>query len=207
MMYFLIVVGGLAIAALLFAQLRNETRAQNNQVKTFFDNLAIWAYCSSENEDPSWMVGADAEDSSAVCPIVSTSITCGRQEGEKHQLDFPVSTADTSLKGTAAEFSVEPDGGELKLYVRLLEQPYMWISDASGSSLTLVVSRLKDYEKKGAAVTDRFDSDRYAFPKPAFPVQKGTKCHVLVGRQPLRVGDRVMLGNTLFVIGYNRREG
>ena len=208
MMYVLIIAFGIIVSMLLFAHLPNETRMQNKQVHAFFDNLAVKVFRAPEK-------GYAFSEGSPIAtfPLVSTSSTCGRQGGEDHQLDFPISTTDKELAGTAAEFTIEPDAQSLRLYVRLLEQPYMWICDASYSYVKVVVRNLEDWLRDGVNMSDNL-SDEEKFICPPIPIRVESELKRLnklppsapeTGKEPLWLGDRVFLGNMQFVIAYDRR--
>ncbi len=208
MIYALIIAAGLIIVALLFVQLNREARVQNTQVKKFFNKLALYVYYVPENAE-------DGERVCTVCPIVSTSITCGRQSaGAEHQLDLPVPTSDDDLAGTAAEFFIEPDGGNLQLYVRLLEQKELWICNADRSKTVFLVKDKTPYlphadGKKAADILDTSKNGKpqYTIPWPPSEVWLGrTKPDISTGKLPLRLGYKVLMGNTLIEVDYDRRK-
>ncbi len=204
-MYTFIVAAGLAIALLLFAQLNNEARAQNKQVRMFFDNLALWVYCPTEKNRAAFALSDD--HAQKVHPILSTSTTCGRQQaGEKHQLDLPINTTDKALAGTAAEFTVEPDATSLRLYVRLLEQPYAWVCNEDYSEVVLLVKRLDNYSKKGAPFHAPNDEKQKLPPLPHQLQGKARPSFAIKsGKQLLELGDSVFLGETQITVNYDRR--
>ncbi len=206
MIYALIMAAGLIIVALLFVQLNNEARMQNKQVKKFFNKLALYVYYVPENED-------DGERVCGVYPIVSTSITCGRRCQGQHQLDLPIPTDDKGLAGTAAEFFIEPDAGNLQLFVRPLEQKEMWVCNADRSRTVLLVKDEAPYllGNDNGKVTDAVDrqsmgGSNYRIPRPPAEVSSGVhKPDISTEKKPLRLGYKVLMGNTLFEIDYDRR--
>ncbi len=195
MSYIIIIIGGVVIAVLLLLQLRNEAGAQSRQVKTLFGNLALEVYCTPAGEKaPLTHVGQ--QKPRYVYPIVSTSITCGKQDGKnRYQLDLPIETGDESLKGTAAEFFIEPDDTCLHLYVRRVEQPSIWVANADRTSLRCVLEKQADPSVPP--------------PIPAIFRKAGQRLdnYGKNGKISLWLGDEILLGDTRIVVTHDRGEG
>ncbi len=208
MTYFLIVIGGIVVAVLLLAQLRNEARAQSRQIQNMFENLVIEVYGTPTEESPSPGAPTHREPLNRYA-IGSTSITVGREDGKKrYQLDLPIATADRRLAGTAAEITIDPDDGCLRLFIRRLEQPVIWVYTEGDwgkpGYLRCLVSHLPEAEdpKTGRMVPQ--------FPEvpPLYAHKKAKKMlYQNNDRCALWVNDEVLLGDTVLRIVYNGGEG
>ena len=207
MIYTVIIACGIMICVLVFAQLNNEARVQNKQVRNFFSDIALRVFSDSPEKKSSFLLSASDDNASKVYPIVSTSITTGRvSENKKHQLDLPIETSDTTLCETSAEFFVEPDAANLRLYVRLLDQPFMWVCSADYSSIMVIVKNLEDWE-----IGDLPNEKKYRHPpfpprlkKQIKKYRDGKKGNSIVmdeGKVPLYMNYNVFLGDTQYVVG------
>ncbi len=197
MSYTLIIAIGLILSLLLFAQLRNEAASQNEQVKTAFGNICIEVRCMPVNADAPVVKTGTAPD--IKYPIVSTSITCGRENKNSHyQVDLPIPTGDKNLKTTAAEFFIEPYNSSLRLYVRCLEQPEIWVCSRDEKIVERAISKTT-FEKEMA------DNDAAKATPPSIFCKKSKAIGPYKGKKrlALQVGDSILMGDTLFTIAYD----
>ncbi len=217
MIYALIIIAGIALVLVLFAQLNNEVRIQNKQIQTFFGDLVLRVFTASKDNvgKSDFLLTSVDEYSCEEYPIVSTSITTGRQsEDGGHQLDLPIVTSDMNLSGTAAEFFVEPEAENLRMFVRLLEQPYMWVCTSDYSSVIVVVKDKTDYLREVEEGDVPPSKEEYKCPPMPIKLKKAldekqrvrsNKISLREGKVPLCLGDNVFLGNTQYVVGCIRR--
>lgn len=200
----IVIIIGLAVTLLLLVQLRNEARAQSEQIRDAFGHLCIQVRCSP--------VGAGSQginpglcEPAVTYPIMSTSITCGKESiGKRYQVDLPVPTGDPGLKGTAAEFTVDPEEGCLRLFVRRLEQPVVWVFSEDYRVVRCLIDQLPRKEVNGQTVVDRDN-----LPKPAFVVknQDFSFFEDKETRLPLQLGDVIVMGDTIFTVCRERGTG
>ena len=201
MSYTLIILFGLAVVILLLGQLRNEERVQRQQIKKLFGNLAIKVSCLSQNTEDIFERPLSKKPR-VLCPIISTSITCGREDKNgSYQLDLPIPTGDKDLTGTAVEILIEPDRDCLLLYVRLLEQPFMWVKKASEDG---------SYCYADARITSNEDMASLKLPpvpsilKSSTAERNQVEVYKKSDKVRLCIGDSILIGNTLLEITYDR---
>lgn len=201
MSYSIVIIIGLVVCVLLFIQLRNETRAQNRQIKTAFDNLVLEVHCTpNQNAGPIIRPGQQAPV--IKYPVISTSITCGRKSKKNHyQIDLPIETGDKSLADTAAEFTIEPDGDCLHMYVRRLEQPLIWVI----SSDYMTVQCLADDSYRTPDNPVGAEDKKILRVPQKFQKNKQQK-YLRQDKIPLQLGDIVLMGDTMFIINYEKEE-
>ena len=203
-MSFIITLAGLIISVLLLAQLFNESRLQVKQVRRIFGNLVIQAEYDPFTQTES--------ESVIYYPIVSTSITCGRQGSKKrYYIDLPIPTSDTDLKESAVEFVIEPDGKMLKLFIRALDQEEFWVYSKDNKEVDLYMKEIPvKVDENG-----KYCVDESKLPTPPSRLvyieeKNGLKKEIksdrayYEGRQKIQlsVGDIIVIGGTLFSIRY-----
>ncbi|MBE6686485.1 MAG: hypothetical protein E7591_04550 [Ruminococcaceae bacterium] len=197
MNYNIVVWTGLIAVLLIFIQLYNETRAQNRQIRKMFEHVFIRVYGIKDNEISPLAVPV-RDESIVEYPLVSTNITCGRKTDQtRFKVDMPIDTEDITLKETAAEFCIEPYENSLKLYIRPLDQDVIWfggLGKSSKEAVCIMKNPVKD--ENGEWILP---------PPPAVFNDKMPEYYSPTNHYPsLKIGDVVVIGQTKFVIGYDK---
>ena len=185
------------LIVLLFGQLHNETRQQEKQTKKFFHDLVIDVYYPIISGRETLV---QKDNVSFRYPVLSTSITCGKRDyRDTYQLDLPIDANDKDLADTSAEITIEPDGFGYKMYIRRLQQPYIWVADTN-NNLHCVSNK---YEKT-KTISGKID---YSYPQIPDALRVGipqrSTMHDKSSKINLCLNDRILLGNTLLVITYD----
>lgn len=209
MIYFLLILLGLTVSVLLFVQLHKETLLQNKQVRYAFQNLVLEVHCPPGAQAP--VIRPAHSDPDVVYPILSTSITCGKKTDKpRFRTDLAVATSDEQLVETAAEFTIDPDGKVLKLFVRRLEQPSLLVCSEDNKTLQYIPTKLV---KNPDWTPDMGRRDKYLpaegipmIPAEFYHPEQTFYCHKPTAKVPLSIGDKILMGNTLFVVRCDRRE-